>query len=171
MQTSNEKSNNLPKVKSFLFKGLTVASVALLGLGMYESVTMVVRGESGYENYTVNCQVFLGRAGSAGTIGIAQGELARALRWLEVNYPQSSFEYRDLKANLVYLQNQQPSSVVPASIKDSIRKNAELINGTEEQKLSKSYFGIKLIILLPVVLGTLFILGCMFASTAVFDKD
>lgn len=70
------------------------------GYYIYQNTPLAINADKEYEQYTRECNKFLMRAGTAGTTGVATGELKKAVSWLKDNYSNESFEYRDLKSNL-----------------------------------------------------------------------
>lgn len=54
---------------------LGIASATLLGYGLYQSVPLAISGYKNYDKYTQECGIFLERARSAGTTGVAEKEL------------------------------------------------------------------------------------------------
>ena len=120
------------ETKSFsyskLCKYILLAGVTLLfGYQLYQNIPPAIRAEKDYDNYKTECEIFLNRASKAGTTGVASAELARGVDWLNSHYSNQSFEYRDLKANLDYLQKQPGNLVMPVTITDSISSNLENI--------------------------------------------
>ena len=150
---TNDTPANQPNfVKTFGVKTLIITGVAAYGFGCYKAVPTLTKANAEYENYAENCQVFLSRAKSAGTTGIARSELDKGLSWLKQNYPQDSFEYRDLKADELYLQSQSQNSPLPASIKDSIHNSSSLIDSIELKKIDKLLLGVTPILLWPLLI-------------------
>ncbi len=100
----------------------------------YQNTSLAINADKKYERYTRECNKFLIRAGTAGTTGIATGELKKAVSYLKDNYSNESFEYRDLKSNLNYLAKQPKDLLVPIAIKESINHNTQVINKEEIEK-------------------------------------
>lgn len=124
-----------------------IASTITLGYELKQNIPIAISAVEKYNQYTQKGSVFLNRAGTAGTIGIAKPELVRAVSFLETNRSTQSFEYRDLKANLNYLKSQPDNSLMPAVIKESINKNAVTIEREQTQKMNAalgSLFNLKI---------------------------
>lgn len=121
-----------------------------MGYGLYQSVPAAINAYNSYDKYTQECKIFLERAGSAGTTGVAEEELAKAVNWLKVNYSTQSFEYKDLQANLNYLQKQPEDSVLSVVIRDSIKQNTNVIKNVQSKERDAGSFGLELIIILPI---------------------
>lgn len=117
---SEAKNFAYKKVASVL---LVIAAVTTFSYGLYQSISIA---NSDYESYQ-ECGIFLERAGKAGTTGVAEKELVKAVSCLEANYSTQSFEYKDLKGNLNYLQKQPEDLVIPIVIKESIKQNTNTI--------------------------------------------
>lgn len=145
MTNSEETFSNEQSSKSFqqkLIKGfkitIAVGGIALWGIGFYKGEQQAARGQTVYNEYENNFQVHVERASTAGTVAVATEELAQAMPWLEENYSQDSFEYRNLKAGLQYLQKQKPELLVPDSIQNSIQQTNKTIEQTQLVKLGNS---------------------------------
>lgn len=117
---------------------IAIASTITLGYGIKQNVPLAINALQRYDQYTQKCSMFLKRAGTAGTIGIAEPELGKAVSFLETNHLTQSFEYEDLKANLDYLTSQPDSSLMPTVIRDSISKNTIAIEKEENKKWQQS---------------------------------
>lgn len=115
-----------------------IASTITLGYGLKQNVPLAINAVKKYNQYTQKCSIFLKRAGTAGTTGIAEPELVKAVSWLETNHLTQSFEYKDLQANLGYLKNQPDKLLMPAVIKDSINKNTVAIESEQTKKLNQA---------------------------------
>lgn len=113
-----------------------IASTITLGYGLKQNIPIAISAVEKYNQYSQKGSVFLNRAGTAGTTGIARPELVRAVSFLETNRLTQSFEYKDLKANLNYLESQPDNSLMPAVVKDSINKNAVTIESEQTKKLN-----------------------------------
>jgi hypothetical protein len=113
---------------------LVPGAALLIGHQLFQNVPPAIRAEKDYKIYATKCETFLERASQAGTTGVASDELARGINWLEVNYSTESFEYRDLKGNLDYLEKQPENLAIPVTIRDSIKSNTENIR-KEQLKL------------------------------------
>lgn len=113
-----------------------VASTITLGYELKQNIPIAISAVEKYNQYTQECNVFLNRAGTAGTTGIAKPELLRAVSFLETNLLIQSFEYEDLQANLNYLKSQPDNSLMPAVVKDSINKNTVTIESKQTQKMN-----------------------------------
>ncbi len=152
MVTDDAPVNQSNKVKTFVGKTLIITLVAAYGFGFYQAVPKLIKTGTEYNMYADNCKIFLERANSAGTTGVAREELDRALSWFKPKYPQDSFEYRDLKADELYLQSQSQNSPLPASIKDSIHNSSSLIDSIELKKIDKLLLGVTPILLWPLLI-------------------
>lgn len=97
-----EKDNFSNKKAASVLLG--IAGTTLLGYSLYQSVLLAINAYKSYNNYTQYCDIFLVRAGQAGTTGVAKEELEKAVNWLSANYSTQAFEYKDLKGNLNYLK-------------------------------------------------------------------
>lgn len=140
---STANSFSYPKAVAIV---IAIASTITLGYGLKQNVPLAVNALQKYDQYTQKCSIFLKRAGTAGTTGVAEPELVKAVSFLETNHLTQSFEYKDLKANLDYLKNQPDNSLMPTVIKDSIKNNTVAIEKEENKKWQQS-------------LGSLFSLG------------
>lgn len=95
---------------------------------------------SQYENeFRQNADQFIENAGNAGTTKIAQSELAKSMSWLQSKYPKDRFEYKDLEVDLKTLEKLPVESVLPLSIKQSIKKDLELITNTVNEQAANIY--------------------------------
>jgi len=171
MMTNDTPANQPNFVKTFVVKTLIITGIAVYGFGCYQSMTTLTKANAEYEKYAENCQVFLSRAKSAGTTGIARSELDKGLAWLKQNYPQDSFEYRDLKANEVYLQSQNQNTLLPTSIKDSIDNSSNLIDSRELGKFESAQWGAIIIVLSPLLLLTLLLVLYFLALLLGIDEE
>jgi len=171
MMTNDTPENQPNKIKIFGVKTLIITGVAAYGFGCYQSMTTLTKANAEYDQYTNNCQVFLSRAKSAGTTGIARAELDKGLSSLKQNYPQDSFEYRDLKADEVYLESQNQNSPLPTSIKDSIDNSRNLIDSRELGKFESAQWGAIIIVLSPLLLLTLLLVLYFLALLLGIDEE
>lgn len=122
------------QLKNFNYaKAIAICAVIICpivsGYKLYQTVPAYVDAAKSYEQYTQGGEVFLARAGSSGTTGIAQRELDKAVSWLESSNSNQSFEFDNLQANLNYLRKQPNDSLMPVVIKESINESANLITG------------------------------------------
>ena len=137
LNLQEEKSmNNDTETKSFsypeLAKRILLIGVTLLfGHQLYQNIPPAIRADRNYDLYKIKCEIFLERASNAGTTGVASDELAKGVNWLESNSFTQSFEYKDLKGNLDYLQNQPRNIAMPINITRSI--SSDLKNIREKQ--------------------------------------
>ena len=106
---------------------LAMGATFLVGYQLYQNIPPAIRADKNYDIYKIKCEVFLERASQAGTTGVAKEELAKAVNWLESNSSTQDFEYRDLRANLDYLDGQPEDLAMPVSITGSISSNLENI--------------------------------------------
>lgn len=164
-------NNNSHKVKAFVRKIFAVAVVAAYGFVIYQALMPTIKVDAEGNKYDNNCKVFLERAKSAGTAGIAKEELGKALRWLQKNYDQNSFEYRDLKGDMTYLEEQKPSSYIPNSIKESILKSSDLVNDTVDPNLVETLVRLIAAILLPFYVFILFVFSYALASMLGYKNE
>lgn len=132
---SRADSFSYPKAVAIV---IAIASTITLGYGIKQNVPLAINAVEKYNQYTQECSIFLERAGTAGTTGIAEPELVKAVSFLETNRLTQSFEYKDLKANLAYLRSQPDNSLMPTVIKDSINSNTVAITDGENKKLLQS---------------------------------
>lgn len=148
----NEQSH--PSFQQKIIQGvkiiIAVGGIALWGFGIYKGVEQAHIGQVVYDEYEKNCQIHLQRAGSAGTAAPARAELSLAMPWLESHYAIDSFEKRELKASLQYLQLQEPALVVPSSINNSIRQNSLTIDDVQLAMVHDSGSLLFLMLILPL---------------------
>jgi len=171
MMTNDTPANQPNFVKTFVVKTLIITGIAVYGFGCYKAVPTSIKAGTEYDQYTNNCQVFLSRAKSAGTTGIARSELDKGLAWLKQNYPQDSFEYRDLKADEVYLESQNQNTPLPTSIKDSIDNSSNLVDSRELGKFESAQWGAIMIVLSPLLLLTLLLVLYFLALLLGVDEE
>lgn len=144
---------------------LGIAGTIFIGYVLYQNISVAIAAQNNYDKYSQEGKVFLERAGSAGTIGVVEKELVKAVNWLEINYSTESFEYRDLQVNLKYLQKQPDDLVIPYAIKDSIKQNTNAIKSEQLKKLNaggNGLYGIMFFLLLGI---PLIILAIMLIET------
>ncbi len=121
---------------SIVLGSLSIAGSVWLGFTFVKNLPAVTIANSRYENYNQECSVFLGKAANAGTTEVAKEEVAKAVNWLLENYSAKSFEYRNLKANLEYLEQQPKHSLLTSTSKELINQSS---NALEEEELKKLY--------------------------------
>lgn len=102
---------------------LAVGATFLVGYPLYQNIPPAIRADKDYNIYKIKCEIFLERASNAGTTGVAAEELAKGVNWLKSNSSTRSFEYKDLKRNLDYLQKQPENTLMPITITGSISYN------------------------------------------------
>ena len=93
-----------------------------------------------YQNYVENAQPFLRNASNAGTNNVAGEELEKAWVWVEKNYPQDSFEYLELRADLAFLKRQEPFTAVPQIVRESLETTVDRIDTTASENSFESVF-------------------------------
>lgn len=145
---------------------LGIAGATFLGYVLYQNVSVAIDAQNKYDKYSQGAKVFLERAGSTGTIGVAEKELVKAIDWLEANYSTESFEYRDLQTNLNYLQKQPEDSLLPIAIRDSIKQNANTIKSEQLKELNAGGEGLQLIMMTLLLGSPLIVLAIMLLETA-----
>ncbi len=133
---------------------LGIVSASLLGYALYQTVPAAIEGYENYNRYTKECEIFLQRAGNAGTTAVAQEQLAKAVSWLEAHNSTQTFEYKDLKNNLDYLKEQPRNILTPTAIKDSLVYSIDSIQKKELEKRFNSSSGLQLIITLIMIILT-----------------
>ena len=84
--------------------------------------------------------------------------MARGVNWLESKSLTQSFEYKDLKANLDYLQKQPGNLAMPVTITGSISSNLENIE-EKQLKIQISFRNNLYWSILIPILGSLLILA------------
>ncbi len=121
MNTDMEtKDSSYTKLASRL---LAVSVTFIIGYQLSQNIPPAIRADKYYNDYKIKCEIFLERASKAGTTGVAKEELAKGVNWLESKSITQSFEYKDLKANLDYLEQQPRNLAMPITITDSISSN------------------------------------------------
>lgn len=143
---------NFSYAKAIAITGVIVCPI-FLGYELYQAVPAYMDASRSYEQYTQGGEIFLERAGSSGTTGIAQGELNKAVSWLESSNSNQSFEFENLQANLNYLKKQPDDSLVPVVIKESINESAFVIKQKFiEQRNAKLFDLCSVVIAITIVL-------------------
>lgn len=175
LEQKNLMANNLEEknllVGSFSVVLVGIVGVILLGYGVPKINQSIVDSNNAYKYYDAyiqECDIFLERAGNGGTTGVAEEELAKAVKWLKANYSNQTFEYKDLQGNLNYLKKQPNDSLVPVVIKESIKQNTNTIKTEEQKKRDTGSSGINhiidLAIIIPLIIFMLIILlGLIFS--------
>ena len=118
---------------------LAIGATFLIGYHLYQNIPPAILANKNYNMYKLKCEVSLKRASNAGTTGVATEELAKAVNWLESKSLTQSFEYKDLKANLDYLEQQSGNLAMPITITGSISSNFGNIKD-KQFKLQMSYW-------------------------------
>lgn len=133
MSTKNKYSyfNNF----SIILGVLSIAGAVWLGYTCVQNIPAVTIANSRYSNYNQECSIFLDRAANAGTTKVAKEEVAKAVNWLLKNYSAKSFEYRNLKANLEYLEQQPKHSLLSYASKELINQSNNALEKKELKKL------------------------------------
>ncbi len=138
LQTEIEANeiNNQSRGKVLIRLVVGVIITVILGFWsskVYNRAILETEGDAFYQNYVDECQVFLERTEAAGDAITTQEQLIKATMWLDNNYPANSFEYKEIKKDLNYLQ-QHRSSLVPENIGHSISYSHKLIDKFENEK-------------------------------------
>ncbi len=110
--------------------GIFAGICAVLGFAIYWSwnQAQLVSPSEQDEKLLTNSEDCLFNARNAGTTDLAKTELAKGIALLQQsNYSATSFEFRDLNANLIYLQAQPDNTVLPLGIKNAIEKDSNTI--------------------------------------------
>lgn len=172
LEQENIIANNLEAVNSLYRRAVcilvNIASIILLGNELANIDQSISDTNSAYKNYDVyiqECDIFLERAGNAGTSGVAEKELAKAVKWLEDNYSTQAFEYKNLKANLNYLKKQPENLLLPIIIKNTINSSKNVIKN-EELKIREGNT-INILAILIAMVGTAFLI----TTIIVFYKE
>ena len=118
---------------------LLVGVTLLFGYKLYQDLPSAIRADQNYDIYKKGCEIFLERASKAGTTKVASVELTKGVDWLESNSLTQKFEYKDLKANLDYLNGQPGNIAMPVTISNSISSNFENIKN-KQIELQMSYW-------------------------------
>ena len=107
----------------FAYRILAIGVTFLIGYQLHQNIPPAIRADKDYNNYKIKCEIPLERASKAGTTGVAKEQLAKGVNWLESKSITQSFEYKDLKANLDYLEQQAGNLAMPVTITGSINSN------------------------------------------------
>lgn len=129
---NNNRETKYFSFSDFAWRIIPISATLIVGYQLYQNIPLVISADENYNIYKKECEIFLERASKAGTTGVASVELARGVNWLESKSLTQSFEYKDLKANLDYLQKQPGNLAMPVTITGSISSNLENI---EEKQL------------------------------------
>ncbi len=134
---------------------IPVGTALLIGYQLYQNIPLAISADKNYNVYEKGCEIFLERASLAGTTGVARVELAKGVNWLESKSLVQDFEYKDLKANLDYLQEQPGNLAMPVTITKSISSNFEKIKQEQIKLQTSSWSNLYLSILVPIVVSLL----------------
>ncbi len=168
MNSNDVNSDNNIRTRVILRSVTTITAITCVTLGAFklnERYEIGIKSDAAHQNYVKNCQVLLENAALSGTIDTSRSELEKAENWLKVNYDRDSFEYKDLRADLNYLRQQPPNSILPVSIVNSIQHSSQLINETEAQKYDGDWQDSLLCLLLLVVVPPVMLMLIVFAFT------
>lgn len=153
---SEAENYSYKKAASFL---LGIAAVTVFGYGLYQSVSVAKSDYESYDKFFQECGIFLERAAKAGTTGVAEEELATAVNCLSANYSTQSFEYKNLKGSLNYLEKQTKDLVLPILIKESINQSTNAIKSEKLNQRDESDSILKAIILqmiaIPLIIAAI----------------
>jgi len=168
MKSNEVNSDNDLRTRVILRSVTTITAIACVTFGAFklnERYEIGIKSDAAHQNYVKNCQVLLQNAALSGTIDTSRPELEKAENWLKVNYDQNSFEYKDLRADLNYLRQQPPNSILPVSIVNSIQHSSQLISETEAQKYDGDWGDSLFCLLLLIVMPPAMLMMLVFAFT------
>ncbi len=135
-----------------IFAGICVV-LGFAIVGSFNQALLLVPSKQD-EKLLTDSEMFLGNADNAGTTGLAKIELAKGIALLQQsNYSASSFEFRDLKANLIYLKAQPDNTLLPLGIKYAIEKDLDAIVDSVKVNQDSPQVNLWILIIGVLILG------------------